>query len=109
MRVIYKEPGKESEVRNISNELETLQELVGGYIEPVTLSARLVLIVDEEGKPKKKEDNFYVPALHDMIVGPAIFVGVDEGGEEFGDISDEDAMIVMQFLRWQADGMFDNL
>ena len=106
MRVIYKEPGKEAEVRNISNDLETLQSLVGGYIEHLTLSpGRLGLIVNEEGKLHDMECNF--PVKHDMIVGPAVFVG--EGGEDFTDVSDEDAMLVMEYLRWNADGILGDL
>lgn len=98
MRVIYKEPGKAPEVRNIENELETLQSLVCGYIEHVTFISGVGMIMNEEGKLHDMEPNFRYG--HDMVVGPAIFVG--ETGEEFTDITDEKAMRVLEFLRWHT-------
>ena len=101
MRVIYKEPGKDAEVRNIDNTLKALQNLVDGYIEHLDLApGRLGLIVNEEGKLNDMKKNFFLMSYNDTIFGPAIFVG--EAGENFTDISDEDAMLVMEYLRWQA-------
>ena len=39
MKVIIKQPGKEPEVAEIENTLPALQQVVGGYIETVTLAA----------------------------------------------------------------------
>lgn len=36
-------------IKNIENTLEALQHEVGGYIETLTLTSDLVLIIDEEG------------------------------------------------------------
>ena len=52
--------------------------------------------MNEEGKLMDMDPNFRYG--HDMVVGPAIFVG--EGGEDFTDITDAQAMRVMEFLRW---------
>ena len=98
MRAIYKEPGKEPEIRNIDNELGTLQSLVDGWIEHLTFITGVGLIMNEEGKLRNMEPNFRYG--HDMVVGPAIFVG--EGGEDFTDITDEQAMRVLEFLRWHT-------
>lgn len=101
MRVIYKEPGKDAEVRNIDNTLKALQNLVNGYIEHLGLiPGRLGLFVNEEGKLNDMRRNFFLASHNDTIFGPAIFFGED--GEELTDISDEDAMLVMEYLRWQA-------
>ena len=101
MRIIYKEPGKEAEIRNIDTTLKALQDLVHGYIEHLELApGRLGLIVNEEGKLNDMKKNFFLLSHNDMIFGPAIFLG--EAGEEFTDISDDDAMTVMEYLRWQA-------
>lgn len=101
MRIIYKEPGKEAEIRNIDTTLKALQDLVHGYIEHLELApGRLGLIVNEEGKLNDMKKNFFLLSHNDMIFGPAIFLG--EAGEEFTDISDDDAMTVMKYLRWQA-------
>lgn len=96
MRAIYKVPGKEAEVRDIENTLEALQRLVGGYIEHYTFISGVGMIMNEEGKLMDMDPNFRYG--HDMVVGPAIFVG--EGGEDFTDITDAQAMRVMEFLRW---------
>lgn len=98
MKAIYKEPGKEAEVRNIDNTLEALQSLVGGYIEHYTFITGVGMIMNEEGKLMNMEPNFRYG--YDMVVGPAIFVG--EGGEDFTDITDDKALRVMEFLRWHA-------
>ena len=50
MRAIYKAPGKEPQRVEIGNELSVLQQIVGGYIEPVTIDEGVVMLVDEEGK-----------------------------------------------------------
>jgi hypothetical protein len=47
--VLVARPGAEIEKKRIQNNLEALQELVDGYIEPVTLSCGRVLLVNEEG------------------------------------------------------------
>lgn len=66
----------------VSDSLENLQKIVGGYIECVYLSEDLVIICDEEGKLKGREPN--VPLKGDVLVGTIIVVGND--GDSFGDI-----------------------
>ena len=57
--------------------LEELQTLVGGYIEVVATNDGRFLVIDEEGKLKKKPLNIqatklYVFGRHDPIVGTAL-------------------------------------
>jgi len=96
MRILMKEPGKDPRVMVVPNDLGTLQQLVDGYIETHTLADGLVMIVDEEGKLKHKEPNFFVAALNDTIVGNAIFCGED--GEDFVDIDEHDLTILQTFF-----------
>ena len=65
-------------------ELEEMQEIVGGYIEPIRLNDGRVIIVDEDGKSKDKAVN--IPATNilrrdhfttDYIVGTAIVCDAD--------------------------------
>lgn len=63
----------------ISNTLEALQELVGGYIEPIRLRADLAAIVNEEGVLRDMPFNMYL-AGH-WLRGTIVLIGVD--GEEF--------------------------
>ena len=65
-------------------ELTEMQEIVGGYVEPIRLNDGRVIIVDEEGKSKNKAVN--IPATNilrrdhyttDYIVGTAIVCDSD--------------------------------
>ena len=65
-------------------ELTEMQEIIGGYIEPIRLNDGRMIIVDEEGKSKNKAVN--IPATNimrrdhyttDYIVGTAIVCDAD--------------------------------
>ena len=65
-------------------ELEEMQEIVGGYVEPIRLNDGRMIIVDEDGKSKDKAVN--IPATNilrrdhyttDYIVGTAIVCDAD--------------------------------
>lgn len=81
IRVLVKEPGKAAEMRTIENTLESLQKIVGGNIETVTMFADLVIICNEEGRINGMPFNCEICGAD--FVGPIILAGVD--GEEFGD------------------------
>lgn len=96
MKVLVKEPGKDPRTMEIDNKLSVLQQLVDGYIEPVRITDGLVMIVNEEGKLKGLEPNFFIAALDDTILGTAVFCGED--GDEFADIKDEDLIVLQTFF-----------
>jgi hypothetical protein len=50
INVVIKEPGKIARRVDVENDLETLQKLVGGYIETVSLFKDLVIICNEDGR-----------------------------------------------------------
>lgn len=93
MRIVYKEPGKSPEIREVSNDLSTLQGLVGGLIEHLEVYEGLGMIINEEGKLNGLYPNFYSPLYKDVIVGPAVFVG--EAEEDFTDIAEADAKTLL--------------
>lgn len=66
----------------VSDSLENLQKIVGGYIECVYLREDLVIICNEEGKLLGLEPNMRFGI--DYLVGTIIVVGND--GDSFGDI-----------------------
>ena len=77
------------EILQVENSLETLQELVGGYIESVHVSKSLNgnyidIIVNEEGRLLGLDVSAIIYA-HDVIIadlcGPIIFTSHDETGE----------------------------
>lgn len=103
MRVVYKRPGKTPKLLDIDGRLETLQSLVGGNIEPITMSGagNVVCLCDENGKIYGRQPNFTL--RNDVIVGSAVFIGAD--GEDFTDIPEEDAVIIMALLSAQEEGL----
>lgn len=76
--VIVKPPMRPAYQTVVKNTLEALQGLVGGYIETVPVGKALML-VNEEGKLRGLPVNLALGP--ELIVGPAVFVGVD--GDEF--------------------------
>ena len=81
--VMIKQPGEEPKLEPLfDNTLEAFQEAVGGYIEAVTLSPKLCLICNEEGKILGLPYNVTIGM--DNIVGPLIVCGVK--GDEFASI-----------------------
>ena len=70
---------------DVHNELEPLQETVGGYIETIGLQDGAVMIVDEEGRFKDYSVNPIASVIAGTaIVGIALIVGADE--DEFDDV-----------------------
>lgn len=73
-----------AEVRYVRNELSDLQKLVGGYIEPMAFSANMVIVCDEEGLLKGKQQN---PA-YKSVCGDFFICNTE--GDEFTSLTDND-------------------
>lgn len=89
IRVVVKEPGKRAEVRRIEPGLDSLQSIVGGYIEVAMRGHRffgvtddLVVYCNEEGALKDLPLNFHRPTDGWPIVGVVLAMKVDESGED---------------------------
>ena len=95
MRIVYKKPGEPAEARNVPNELEEWQKLVGGYIETVYLTRDLIMIANEEGLLLELAPNFKYHGQ--MIVGPVVFVGVKD--DEFIDIDRDWERKIIEYYR----------
>lgn len=91
IRVLYKPAGAPMELREIPNTLQACQELVGGYIEPVSIFSDALLVANEEGLILGLPEN---PFLGYRFCGDWFLCGVD--GEEFTDVPD--ALV----REWQA-------
>ena len=91
IRVIVKRPDEEiGHVTNISPTLKNLQNIVGGYIEAVTIRPGVVVICNEEGRLKGLDYNCTVGG-RDLVgdfkvgfVGEIVVVGVAD--EDFCDL-----------------------
>lgn len=78
IKAIIKRPDEEfGHMTYISDSLENLQRIVGGYLEMLAIDEENVLIVNEEGKLMNLEKNFKIPG--DMIVGEVIITGYKDG------------------------------
>ena len=90
MRLLKKRPGAELEVIEVKNELQNLQEAVGGYIQTVPFVNDIVMLCDEEGELKGKDANF--PYNDDLIVGDVVFLGTALG--EFRGLTDTEIGLI---------------
>lgn len=82
IKVFIKYPHRAPYTAWIANKLESLQRIVGGYIESVTLENGLVVICNEEGRLHGLPRNCKVCGVE--FVGPIIFAGTE--GEEFASV-----------------------
>lgn len=69
IKVLIVEPGKNPELKEIESSLESMQKIVGGYIEQVRLPSGGSLVMNEEGKRKNLPLNRAIPELQDIIRG----------------------------------------
>jgi Domain of unknown function (DUF3846) len=107
IRVAIFRPGNAPVFGVIANELETMQKLVGGYIEvlPLDSDARgLLLICNEEGKIHSLPPNRGVigPQADDLICGTFFVCRRDR--EEFGSIEHADEP---RLLAWTPQLVWD--
>ena len=86
IRVMVVEPDKPPYVLEIPNGLKAMQDLVGGYIETVTLSGTAVLVRNEYGKFMGLKPNRMLN--NDMLAGTFFVSGYRLG--EFISISPQD-------------------
>ena len=92
IKVVLCEPGKKARVTTIMNSLESLQKMVGGYIEAVyPFDDPVAIVCNEEGKINGcklnralKDENGIV---YESIAGPFLVVGLSE--DDFASLSKE--------------------
>ena len=78
MKVILKEPGKETNIIEIEDKLDTYYNLIDCStidIVRVPFYQDIAIVVDDEGALKDKQPNFW--RGNEIIYGTAIFTGVD--------------------------------
>lgn len=95
LRMIYKEPGREPEVRDIPNTLDALQLAVGGFVEKVHIQTvdykrGTIILCNEEGYLKGLEPNVF------GICGPVVVCRTK--GEDFASVNEgEIAKLLKEF------------
>lgn len=79
MKVLIVKPEEKPYVEEIENGLESMQEIVGGYIEMIDLDEKTSLVCNEEGKIQGLEGNRRIG--RDIIAGTFFLCGFNEDGE----------------------------
>ena len=93
IRVLIKPAGESAYFAEVENTLESLQSIVGGYIETVTLAEDLVVICDEEGVIKNSRYNCSICGV--QFFGAILICGVS--GDEFASIPVSDESVKKLF------------
>ena len=88
-KVIVVPVGSPPKVENIAKGLEAMQQIVGGYIENVTLEDGIGLICNEEGKLHKLSENRHIAEINDVVRGDFFLSRYNEEGETV-DVTPED-------------------
>ena len=76
--ILVIQPGEAPQRESVKDELSTYQEMVGGYIEPITLGD-ICILVNEEGKMNGLPPNRRLGG--DILVGPMVLCGFTRDGE----------------------------
>lgn len=79
IRVLKVEPNKHPEEVMLENELEAMQEAVGGYIDIVSLEGGICILLNDEGKLIGLEGNRRIG--NDIIVGNFYVCGSNDEGD----------------------------
>lgn len=95
IRVLVKRPGLPLRAEVVENTLRSMQELVDGPIECVTVAENLAIVCNEEGRIRGLSPSASV--LGTQFVGPVAFVGVH--GEEFISITRKGERFVRQIVK----------
>lgn len=84
----------------ISDTLENMQKIVGGYIETFALAENAVIICNEEGRLMGLPENRSLPL--DNFHGDCFICGA--AGEDFTSISEHDMALLMLYAtrRWES-------
>ena len=94
LRVLVKRPGLPLRAEVVENTLRSMQELVDGPIECVTVTEDLAIVCNEEGRLRGLSPSATI--LGTQFVGPVAFVGTR--GEDFTDITRKGERLVRQIV-----------
>lgn len=98
MKVLAYRKGKEPVIEEMEEGLEAMQEFVGGYIEMVPVTGKLMLVCNEEGKIMKLPPNLPLPN-GDVVHGDIFFIRDNKEGETV-DIREKDVKKIREILKF---------
>jgi hypothetical protein len=103
VKVMIKRPGEKAKVEEITNDNDTLSNIVGGCIEQCftdVIKLNIAIIINFEGKLIGLPKNFNIKDYGDHIAGNAIFVKRDTNS--IIDLTDEDIEDIKAWIEEQS-------
>ncbi len=108
MRVLVVEPERRPEVRAIDGSLKSMQEIVGGLIQPIYLDGTVALVCNDEGKvmnlPANRGLRDKDGQIYDIVSGTFFLCGVPGDSDHFSSLTPE--QIERYEERFQTPEMF---
>ena len=93
MRVLVVEPERRPEVREIDDSLKAMQEIVGGYIQPIYLDDSVALVCNDEGKlmnlPANRGLRDKDGQIYDIVSGTFFLCGAPADSDHFTSLTTE--------------------
>lgn len=94
MKVVLVEPRKQARVVEIDHSLESMQKIIGGYIETFQLDDEVFIVCNEEGKMGGFEPCraiWHEGELIDIIFGTFFICAAPWDSDDFASLTDEQA------------------
>lgn len=112
MRILVVEPGKAPAERQITDTLDSMQEVVGGMIQELYIAEDIVIICNEEGKLLGLPLNRAIfdqetQRIREIIAGTFFVCGAPADSESFASLTDEQIQTYRK--RFAAPEQFINL
>ena len=93
MRVLVVEPEQRPKEKEIDDSLTAMQNIVGGYIQPVHLDDSVVLVCNEEGKfmdmPANRGLRDKNGQIYDIVCGTFFLFGAPPDNDRFTSLTPE--------------------
>ena len=93
MRVLVVEPERRPKVREIDDSLKAMQEIVGGYIQPIYLDDSVALVCNDEGKvmnlPLNRGLRDKNGQIYDIVSGTFFLCGAPADSDHFTSLTPE--------------------
>lgn len=77
IRVVIVPPEEPAYIKEIENDLQTMQQVVGGYIEVTRLTQGINIVCNEDGIMKNLPINKHLP----WLVGPVFLISSEVAGD----------------------------
>ena len=93
MRVLVVEPERRPELREIDGSLKSMQEIVGGLIQPIYLNDSVALVCNDEGKLMRLPANRGLRdkdgQIYDIVCGTFFLCGTPADCDHFDSLTPE--------------------